>query len=174
MLNENTLPHSRLHLLVARSLISPAGLAAALLLCVIGSLPACANDWPRWRGTDFNGISKKPVGPPRGRRRDRNNSGKPTSAPASPPLPSATAALTRWAVSTTPRRSIASTQHRQSALETFLRVLNGSQSLRGRPQCHAHCRWQHSLYLQRKGHVFALDARSGNVIWSKTFTMNSA
>ncbi|PYJ97620.1 MAG: hypothetical protein DME23_14595 [Verrucomicrobia bacterium] len=164
MLNENTLPHSRLHVLVARSPVAPAGLAAALLLCAIGSLPASANDWPRWRGTDFNGISKE--------------TGWSASWPQEGPKQ-------LWKANVgTGFSSIAVSNGRAYTLGN----INDTETIYCLDANTGKVLWKHSyacstdpnLYeggpnatptvdgnavytFSRKGHVFALDARSGNV-----------
>ena len=168
MLNENTLPHSRLHVLVARSPVAPAGLAAALLLCAIGSLPASANDWPRWRGTDFNGISKE--------------TGWSASWPQEGPKQLWKANVGTGFSSIAVSNGRAYTLGNINDTETIY-CLDANTGKVLWKHCYA-CSTDPNLYeggpnatptvdgnavytFSRKGHVFALDARSGNVIWSR-------
>ena len=168
MLNENLLPQSRSHFLVARSSIGPAALAAALLLCAIISFLAVANDWPRWRGTDFNGIS--------------NETGWSTSWPQEGPRQ-------LWKANVgTGFSSIAVSNGRAYTLGN----INDTETIYCFDANTGNVLWKYSyacstdpnLYeggpnatptvagetvytFSRKGHVFALDAGSGKVIWSK-------
>jgi outer membrane protein assembly factor BamB len=47
--------NARLH----RRLGASGAFVAVLTACFTAVLPAAANDWPRWRGPDFNGISRE-------------------------------------------------------------------------------------------------------------------
>jgi len=59
MFNHNSLPMGGCGSLVSPLRVATAVLSATLSFWVETSLPVSANDWPRWRGTDFNGISRE-------------------------------------------------------------------------------------------------------------------
>jgi len=127
-----------------------------------------ANDWPRWRGTDFNGISKE--------------TGWSTSWPQEGPKQ-------LWKANVgTGFSSIAISHGRAYTLGN----INDTETIYCFDANTGNVLWKHSyacstdpnLYeggpnatptvagetvytFSRKGHVFALDAGSGNVIWSK-------
>jgi len=168
MLDLEFLLPARCRLCLAQFSDPRTALVIALLLCDITSPRATANDWPRWRGTDFNGISRE--------------TGWSTVWPANGPKP-----LWKTSVGT----GFSSVAVGNGRLYT-LGNQNGTESIYCMDASTGKEQWRHSypcaidpnLYeggpnatptvdgdrvysFSRKGHVFALDAGTGKVLWSR-------
>src|SRR5256886_4799471 len=168
MFDQNALPSADRRLPGIHVPVVPPVRVAMLVLCVVSFFQTSANDWPRWRGTDFNGISKE--------------TGWSTSWPREGPKQ-------LWKANVgTGFSSIAVSNGRAYTLGN----VNDTETIYCLEANTGKVLWKHSyacstdpnLYeggpnatptvdrntvytFSRKGHVFALDAETGNVIWSK-------
>ena len=168
MFDQNALPSADRRLPGIHVPVVPPVRVAMLVLCVVSFFQTSANDWPRWRGTDFNGISKE--------------TGWSTSWPREGPKQ-------LWKANVgTGFSSIAVSNGRAYTLGN----VNDTETIYCLEANTGKVLWKHSyacstdpnLYeggpnatptvdrstvytFSRKGHVFALDAETGNVVWSK-------
>jgi len=168
MFNPEDAPPARGGWFLARFSVLPAASIAASILCAFAVSPVAANDWPRWRGSEFNGISKE--------------TGWSASWPADGPKQLWKATVGIGFSSVAVSDGWLYTLGNQSGTETVY-CLDASTGQE---------RWKHSypcpidpnlyeggpnatptvdgnvLYsFSRKGHLFALDAATGKVLWSK-------
>ena len=158
----------RIHPCLNRFFTRPIFPATVLVFCVNAAFQTAANDWPRWRGTDFNGIAKE--------------TGWSAAWPQEGPKQ-------LWKANVgTGFSSVAVSNGRAYTLGN----INDTETIYCLDANTGDSLWKHSyacsidpnLYeggpnatptvdgntvytFSRKGHVFALDAGNGNVIWSK-------
>jgi len=175
MSNPDFLLRSIRHLFSVRFTVFRTVWVAVPILSAVASASASANDWPRWRGPDFNGIS--------------NENGWPISWPDDGPKQLWKASVGTGFSSVAISNGRLYTLGNQSGTETIFCIDAGT----GKEQ------WRHSyscpvdpnLYeggpnatptvdggtvysFSRKGHLFALDAATGQIIWSKNVHDDSA
>jgi len=168
MFNPGCSPDTRRRLRAGSIAVVLAAWTAAWILCADIGSPAAANDWPRWRGTDCNGISKE--------------TGWSASWPAEGPK-----RLWKGSVGTG-FSSVAVSNGRLFTLGNA----NGTETVYCLDAETGKEIWKHSyacpidpnMYeggpnttptvdgdvvysFSRKGHLFALEALTGKVIWSK-------
>ena len=153
---------------LARFSVLPTACIAASILCAFAASPAAANDWPRWRGSDFNGISKE--------------TGWSASWPAEGPKQLWKSTIGIGFSSVAVSNGWLYTLGNQNGTETIycLDASTGKEQWKHAYQCPV----DPNLYeggpnatptvdggavysFSRKGHLFALDAGTGKVLWSK-------
>ena len=163
MFNEDTALNSRASLPIVST-----AFAVTLLLSTLASSPATANDWPRWRGPDNDGISKE--------------TGWSASWPKEGPKQLWKASVGTGFSSVAVSNGRLFTLGNNNDIETIycLDTTTGKELWK-----HSYaCSLDPNLYeggpnatptvdgkmvytFSRKGHVFALDAETGKVAWTK-------
>ena len=168
MFNGISLPSDRGHSPGFRNTRFPVVFLAGCILCFAASFQAAADDWPRWRGPDCNGISKE--------------TGWSASWPQEGPKQLWKTSVGTGFSSVAVSNGRLYTLGNKGGTETLYCLDAGS----GKEQWKYSypCPMDPNLYeggpnatpavdgntvysFSRKGHVFALDAGTGKVLWSK-------
>ena len=168
MFNGISLPSDRGHSPGFRNTRFPVVFLAGRILCFAASFQAAADDWPRWRGADCNGISKE--------------TGWSASWPQEGPKQLWKTSVGTGFSSVAVSNGRLYTLGNKGGTETLYCLDAGS----GKEQWKYSypCPMDPNLYeggpnatpavdgntvysFSRKGHVFALDAGTGKVLWSK-------